>query len=202
MRINTVIFDIGGVLVDFGREHFFEQFGHSPEMCMRLYESTVRSPYWKEFDLGLIADEEVIDLFAGYAPELESEIREAMKCVHGVVRRMDAAIPWIRKIKESGRRTLYLSNYSMKGAGDNADAMDFLPFLDGGLLSCDYHVIKPDPAFYRILIDRYDLVPEECVFLDDLEENLETARSLGIHTILVKDHEQAAADLKALLEME
>ena len=199
MKINTVIFDIGGVLVDFGRQHFFEQFGHSPEMCMRLYESTVRSPYWKEFDLGLIADEEVIDLFAGYAPELESEIREAMKCVHGVVRRMDAAIPWIRKIKESGRRTLYLSNYSMKVARDNADAMDFLPFLDGGLLSCDYHVIKPDPAFYQILIDKYDLDPEKCVFLDDLEDNIAAAAQLGFHTILVRDHEQAAADLEKLL---
>ena len=199
MKINTVIFDIGGVLVDFGRQHFFEQFGHSPEMCMRLYESTVRSPYWKEFDLGLIADEEVIDLFAGYAPELESEIREAMKCVHGVVRRMDAAIPWIRKIKESGRRTLYLSNYSMKVARDNADAMDFLPFLDGGLLSCDYHVIKPDPAFYQILIDKYDLDPEKCVFLDDLEDNIAAAERLGFHTILVRDHEQAAADLEKLL---
>ena len=199
MKINTVIFDIGGVLVDFGRQHFFEQFGHSPEMCMRLYESTVRSPYWKEFDLGLIADEEVIDLFAGYAPELESEIREAMKCVHGVVRRMDAAIPWIRKIKESGRRTLYLSNYSMKVARDNADAMDFLPFLDGGLLSCDYHVIKPDPAFYQILIDKYDLDPEKCVFLDDLEDDIAAAEQLGFHTILVRDHEQAAADLEKLL---
>ena len=199
MKINTVIFDIGGVLVDFGRQHFFEQFGHSPEMCMRLYESTVRSPYWKEFDLGLIGDEEVIDLFAGYAPELESEIREAMKCVHGVVRRMDAAIPWINKIRESGRRTLYLSNYSMKVAHDNADAMDFLPFLDGGLLSCDYHVIKPDPAFYQILIDKYDLDPEKCVFLDDLADNIAAAEKLGFHTILVRDHEQAAADLEKLL---
>ena len=43
-------------------------------------------------------------------------------------------------------------------------------------------------------------VPEKGVFLDDLESNLETARELGIHTILVKDHEQAAADLRALLE--
>ena len=199
MKISTVIFDIGGVLVDFGRQHFFEQFGHSPQMCMRLYESTVRSPYWKEFDLGRIPDEEVIDLFAAYAPELESEIREAMKCVHGVVRRMDAAIPWIRKIKESGRRTLYLSNYSMKVARDDADAMDFLPFLDGGLVSCDYHVIKPDPAFYQILIDKYDLDPEKCVFLDDLEDNIAAAERLGFHTILVRDHEQAAADLEKLL---
>ena len=113
---------------------------------------------------------------------------------------MDTSIPWIEEIKESGRRVLYLSNYSTKVTRDNIEAMDFLEHMDGGIMSCDYHVIKPDPAFYRILIDRYDLVPEECVFLDDLEENLETARSLGIHTILVRDHEQAAADLRKLLE--
>ena len=178
MRINTVIFDIGGVLVDFGREHFFEQFGHSQEMCMRLYDSTVRSPYWKEFDLGVLADEEVIDL----------------------LRRMDAAIPWIREVQASGRKALYLSNYSMKVARDNADAMDFLPYLDGGILSCDYHVIKPDPAFYRILIDKYDLDPARCVFLDDLEDNIAAAKALGINTILVRDHEQAAADLGRMLE--
>ena len=200
MRINTVIFDIGGVLVDFGRQHFFEQFGHSPEMCMRLYDSTVRSPYWKEFDLGVLADEEVIDLFAAYAPEYETEIREAMKNVHGVVRRMDAAIPWIREVQASGRKALYLSNYSMKVARDNEDAMDFLPYMDGGLLSCDYHVIKPDPAFYQILIDKYDLDPLKCVFLDDLEDNLAAARKFGIRTIQVRDHEQAASDLRALLE--
>ena len=199
MKINTVIFDIGGVLVDFGREHFFEQFGHTPDMCRLLYERTVRSPHWKEFDLGLLPDDEVIDLFAEYTPELGREIRESMANVNGVVRRMDAAIPWINEIKASGRKTLYLSNYSMKVARDNAEAMDFLPHLDGGLLSCDYHVIKPDPAFYRILIDKYDLDPARCVFLDDLEENLATARELGIHTILVRDHEQAAADLQKML---
>lgn len=199
MKINTVIFDIGGVLVDFGREHFFEQFGHEPEMCRLLYERTVRSPYWKEFDLGLLPDEKVIDLFAEYTPELEREIRESMANVNGVVRRMDAAIPWIKEIKASGRKALYLSNYSMKVARDNAEAMDFLPHLDGGLLSCDYHVIKPDPAFYKILIEKYDLDPSRCVFLDDLEENLATARELGIHTIQVRDHEQAAADLERLL---
>jgi putative hydrolase of the HAD superfamily len=88
----------------------------------------------------------------------------------------------------------------MKVARDNEDAMDFLSYMDGGLLSCDYNVIKPDPAFYQILIDKYDLVPSECVFLDDLEANLAGARELGIHTIRVKDHEQAAAELEKLLE--
>ena len=202
MKINTVIFDIGGVMVGLGRLHFFEQFGYSPQMCERLLSSTMKSPHWKELDRGVLTDEEVIDRFVKDAPELETEIRRSMENVHGIVYRLETSIPWIEELRESGRRVLYLSNYSMKVANDNEDAMDFLSHMDGGLLSCDYKVIKPDPAFYMILIEKYGLEPSKCVFLDDLEDNLAAARSLGIHTILVKDHEQAAADLKALLEME
>ena len=202
MKINTVIFDIGGVMVGLGRLHFFEQFGYSPQMCERLLSSTMKSPHWKELDRGVLTDEEVIDRFVKDAPELETEIRRSMENVHGIVYRLETSIPWIEELRESGRRVLYLSNYSLKVANDNEDAMDFLSHMDGGLLSCDYKVIKPDPAFYMILIEKYGLEPSECVFLDDLEDNLAAARSLGIHTILVKDHEQAAADLKALLEME
>ena len=202
MKINTVIFDIGGVMVGLGRLHFFEQFGYSPQMCERLLSSTMKSPHWKELDRGVLTDEEVIDRFVKDAPELETEIRRSMENVHGIVYRLETSIPWIEELRESGRRVLYLSNYSMKVANDNEDAMDFLSHMDGGLLSCDYKVIKPDPAFYMILIEKYGLEPSECVFFDDLEDNLAAARSLGIHTILVKDHEQAAADLKALLEME
>lgn len=202
MKINTVIFDIGGVMVGLGRLHFFEQFGYSPQMCERLLSSTMKSPHWKELDRGVLTDEEVIDRFVKDAPELETEIRRSMENVHGIVYRLETSIPWIEELRESGRRVLYLSNYSMKVANDNEDAMDFLSHMDGGLLSCDYKVIKPDPAFYMILIEKYGLEPSECVFLDDLEDNLAAARSLGIHTILVKDHEQAAADLKALLKME
>ena len=176
MKIDTVIFDIGGVLVGLGRIHFFEQFGYSHEMCQRLLDSTLRNPNWKELDIGLLSDEEVIDRFVQDTPELEQEIRACMKNIHGVVYRLETSIPWIKEIKESGRRVLYLSNYSMKVARDNEDAMDFLPYMDGGLLSCDYNVIKPDPAFYQILIDKYDLDPSKCVFLDDLEDNLAAAR--------------------------
>lgn len=199
-KIDTVIFDIGGVLVELGRIRFFEQFGYDREMCEKLMDATLRSPHWKEFDIGLISDEEVIERFVGGTPELETEIRDTMKNIHGVVRRMDTSIPWIKELREKGYRVLYLSNYSMKVADDNEDAMDFLPYVDGGIMSCDYHLIKPDPAFYQVLIDRYELDPERCVFLDDLESNLETARKFGINTIHVKNHEQAAEDLRQLLE--
>ena len=79
MKINTVIFDIGGVMVGLGRLHFFEQFGYSPQMCERLLSSTMKSPHWKELDRGVLTDEEVIDRFVKDAPELETEIRRSME---------------------------------------------------------------------------------------------------------------------------
>ena len=200
MKINTVIFDIGGVMVGLGRMRFFQQFGYPQEISEQVMNSTVKSPHWKELDRGVLTDEEIIARFVKDAPELEKEIRHCMENVHGIVYRLDTSIPWIQSLKAAGKKVLYLSNYSMKVARDNEDAMDFLSYMDGGLLSCDYNVIKPDPAFYQILIDKYDLVPSECVFLDDLEANLAGARELGIHTIRVKDHEQAAAELEKLLE--
>ena len=114
-----------------------------------------------------------------------------MENVHGIVYRLDTSIPWIQSLKAAGKKVLYLSNYSMKVARDNEDAMDFLSYMDGGLLSCDYNVIKPDPAFYQILIDKYDLVPPEAYLM--IEANL-AGRENSNHTIRVKDHEQAAAE--------
>ena len=200
MKIDTVIFDIGGVLVGLGRIRFFRRFGFEEETCQAVMRATVLSPHWKEFDRGVLSDEEVIDRFVQDAPQLESEIRTCMENIHGIVYPLESSIPWIEEVKAAGLRTLYLSNYSMKVARENEDAITFLPHLDGGIMSCDYNVLKPDPAFYQILIDKYSLVPERCVFLDDLEENLEGARALGIHTILVRDQAQAARDLRALLQ--
>ena len=82
---------------------------------------------------------------------------------------------------------------------DCADALYFLPEMDGGLFSCDVHRVKPDPAFYHLLIDKYDLEPARCVFIDDLAANLEPARELGIRTILFQSQDQAEQDLDRLL---
>ena len=201
-KIDTVVFDIGGVLVELGRFRFLEKKGFTGEKANRVMYATMRSKDWVQMDLNNIPVEEILERFIRNDPGMEAEIRYMFEDLNGIVERRESSLPWLRRIKESGRRILYLSNYSMKVANDNEDAMDFLSHMDGGLLSCDYKVIKPDPAFYMILIEKYGLEPSECVFLDDLEDNLAAARSLGIHTILVKDHEQAAADLKALLEME
>ena len=73
-----------------------------------------------------------------------------------------------------------------------------MPYMDGGILSYQDLVIKPEPEIYRLLIERYHLIPEECVFLDDLQANLDGAAAFGIHTILFKNQQDAIKQLKKL----
>ena len=75
MKITTVIFDIGGVMVGLGRIRFFNQFGFAPGVSEQVMNSTVKSVHWKELDRGILTDEEVIERFVKDAPELEKEIR-------------------------------------------------------------------------------------------------------------------------------
>ncbi|MDD6810963.1 MAG: HAD family phosphatase [Lachnospiraceae bacterium] len=196
--IKTIIFDIGNVLADFTWKEFFEAKGYKGEMLDRIAKATVGNEKWNEYDRGTISDEEIIQSFVESDPEIKDDIVKCLTNVKGIVTRNDYAIPWIQELKQKGYQVLYLSNFSRKAERECAEALDFLPYLDGGILSYQEQVIKPMPEIYRILIDRYHLVPEECVFLDDLERNLKGAEAFGIHTIQFVNQKQAIEELKKL----
>lgn len=196
--ITTIIFDIGNVLADFAWEAHYRRFGFNEEIFERLANATVKSPMWNENDRGVLSDEELMQGYIDNDPGIEKEIRLALADKGTMVIRNDYAIPWIQKLKEKGYRCLYLSNFSRKAHKDCAAALDFLPYMDGGILSYQEKIIKPMPEIYQLLIDRYDLTPEECVFLDDTPRNLEAAEKFGIHTILFEDQAQAIEELRKL----
>ena len=74
-----------------------------------------------------------------------------------------------------------------------------MKLMDGGIMSYEVQLIKPDLIIYQTLIERYDLQPEECVFLDDTVRNVEAAQALGIAGIVVTSQEQAKKELETLL---
>ena len=196
--ITTLIFDIGNVLADFIWEEYYRSFGFTEEILDRLAKGTVKDPMWNEYDRGVMTDEEVLQGFIDNDPGIEREIRLTLKDVGAMVRRNDYAIPWIKELQGKGYRCLYLSNFSEKARKECAASMDFLPYMDGGILSYQDKVIKPMPEIYQLLIDRYQLVPEECVFMDDTLRNLEGAEKFGIHTIHFKNQAQAIEELRKL----
>ena len=196
--ITTIIFDIGNVLADFTWKEHYESFGYDEAMVERIAKATVGNPAWNENDKGVMKLDDILQAFVDSDPEIEQDIRKVLENVKTMVSRNDYAIPWIQNLKNKGYRTLYLSNFSEKAEIECAYALDFIPHMDGGILSYREKVAKPMPEIYELLIKRYKLIPEECVFLDDTMANLATAEKFGIHTIHFLNQAQAIEELRIL----
>lgn len=199
--IRNIIFDIGNVLTDFRWKEFLEDKGFDEEMVGRIARASVLTPLWNEIDRGVWEEEKLLQEFVKLDPEIETEIRRAYGNVTGMVTKRDYAIPWIKELKAGGCRVYYLSNFSYKAYVECRDALDFLPFTDGGILSYQEKVVKPDPEIYRRLLDRYSLKAEESVFIDDTKANVEAAKALGLHGICFQTREQVVEELKATVTL-
>lgn len=196
--IKNIIFDIGNVLTDFRWREFLIEKGFSEEMADRIGDATVRSAVWCEYDRGVWTEEQLLDAFIKNDPAIEKELYMAYDDFSGMVKIRDYAIPWLKELKAKGYRLLYLSNFSRKAEIECAESLVFLPYMDDGILSYQDKLIKPDPAIYELLLDRYHLVAQESVFLDDTLVNVEAARELGIHAIHFSTKEQAQKKLREL----
>lgn len=198
--IRTVIFDIGDVLINVDWSRFCLEKGYDELMTRKLAKATKESVYWDEYDRGVWSDEKIVEHFITLAPELEEDIRFLCKNLRGLCRRQEYAIPWIKEVQEKGYQVLVLSNFSERALIDCAEAMDFLKYVDGGILSFREKLIKPDPQIYRLLMEKYQIRKGEAVFLDDRKENIIAAEKEGIYGIQVMNHEQAYRDLNRFLD--
>lgn len=196
--IKNIVFDIGNVLTYYTWEEHIRSFGFTETVYQRVVQATVKSSAWNEFDRGLLSDEEVTQLLVQNDPGVEQEIRQMMVNVGGLVKKAEYALPWIQELKSKGYHVYYLSNFSFKAGKECSHALDFMPFTDGGILSCEEKLIKPQPEIYRRLLEKYGLTAGECVFLDDLDINVRAAEAEGFHGILFTTKEAAVSALEEL----
>ena len=196
--IRRIIFDIGNVLAEYNWRAYLDTFSYPPETKELLGQVLFLSPEWNEFDRGALSHEDLIDLFVSKAPEYMQEIRAVLKDVGGCIHQFPYSIPWINALKKAGYHVYVLSNYGEYMYEHTQEELSFLKYTDGGILSYREKLIKPDPMIYNTLLERYQINPDEAVFLDDSLPNVEAARALGIHAIHFTSHEKAVAELEAL----
>lgn len=196
--IRNIIFDIGNVLTDFRWKDFLEEKGFTGEKLERIARASVLSPVWPELDRGVWTEKQVMEGFVRNDPEMEEEFHRAYDDMSGIVVMRDYAIEWVRDLKAKGLKVYYLSNFSEKIERECRDGLAFLPEMDGGILSHRDKLIKPDPAIYELLLERFGLKAEECVFLDDTPVNIEAGRKLGIRGIVFQSREQAVRELREM----
>ena len=177
--IQNVVFDIGGVLADFRIKEFLMEKGLDAPTIKRVLKASVMNPYWGKFERGEVTEEETIRAFTATDPEIEDEIRLAYSNLSGMLIMRDYAIPLVQRLKSVGYGVYYLSNYSKKVYDECAESLGFMPFMDGGIVSFNVGMTKPDPRMFNCFLEQYALRPEECAFVDDTSENIEAARALG-----------------------
>jgi putative hydrolase of the HAD superfamily len=199
--IDTIIFDIGKVLVGASWKDFCQARGLSPADQTALEDVYWGTHLWEERDLGVMTEDQIKEAMRDRARERGclDLFEEVDAAIGQVVTKKPYAKPWIRDLKARGYRVLYLSNYGWYIMQANYEALDFLPIMDGGIFSCDAKLVKPDRAIFALIRDRWALHPDRAVFLDDRPENVEAAQSMGFHGIVFADYDQAQAQLEALL---
>ena len=183
--IDCLIFDLGNVLLSFPWKEYAEEIDVPGECRRILLEKIVLSPLWVEFDLNNRPAEEIIRDFMDVSPEYGEEIRRYILSLNDRIEPFWYTSDLVKNLKRKGYRVYFLSNWSEYGQKYVAKkgVMDFLKDMDGGVWSFEEHLAKPDVRIFRRLRDRFHLTPERCVFIDDVEENVRSARSEGFAAI-------------------
>lgn len=197
--IKNIIFDIGFVLINFDFVPYVKS-KFDEKACEALCNYMWGSEYWHDFDMGYMSTQEVIDRFAAAVPGFEKEMREALRDFGENMTLRDFVIPWITELKELGYKVYFLSNWSEFLMNAKPGIMDFTKLCDGGIFSCDVHMVKPDPEIYKLLMKKYNLIPDECIFIDDMDRNIEAANVLGINGIVYEGYELTRQNVEKIIK--
>ena len=184
----NVIFDIGGVMVDFDPRDFLLDRFCNAAIEEKVYRLTFGSETWQKLDAGLCTRYEGNQAMLAAAGEegCAFEVQEVLENWTSILRVRRRMVELVRRLKNHGYCVYYLSNIPE----------DILPLLmsrglegvfDGGVASCDVHINKPDPRIYQALLEKYNLKATECVFIDDSRPNVQTAFQLGMNGLQMKE---------------
>ncbi|MCR4824269.1 MAG: HAD family phosphatase [Bacteroidales bacterium] len=197
--IRNIIFDFGAVLVDWDPHHLYVPYFQDADKAEWFL--TEICPYsWNTLADGGRPLAEITEERVALFPEWEKEIRMYYGCWLDM---MGEQIPGmeelIRDLKARGFGVYGLTNWSRETFPLVRERYPIFDLLDGYVVSGEEMTMKPDPALYRILLERYGLRGEECVFIDDNPRNAAGGESLGIRGIVFRDAGQARADLEKIL---
>lgn len=197
--IKNIILDVGKVLVQWEPKTAMEKLRLTEKEIKAVSAALFESGKWIEEDRGVLSDEELLESFFEEAPEYKEQIKKFWDNVDMAIWQFDYVKTWILAMKQAGYKIYILSNYGRHTFEKTKDTgLDFLSLTDGNIFSYTIQKIKPDEAIYMALCEKYGLIPEECVFLDDLPANIEGAKRVGMQGIIFTGLEDAIKELYKL----
>lgn len=197
--IKDVIFDFGGVLMDWDPRYFYRTYFKDEEE-MEYFLSNICTDDWNaEQDRGRPFEEGVRLLQAQYPQYAEPIQMFKDKWEYMLKGEFPESVDLLKQLKNKGYGIYGLTNWSAETIPLVYAKYDFFQLFDGIVVSGEEKVIKPDPKIYRILLERYNLTAENTLFIDDNSANIETAKRLGVQTIVFDSIENVSLQVSALI---
>ena len=187
MTVKKFLFDLGNVFFDWNPERILKPIFNDDER-MNFFINNISFPLLDtRCDAGITIEVAVNDAIKKF-PEFEKEIKfyypNHGNMVGGFFQK---TVDVFYKIKELNYPCFVLSNWSAETYEGMEETYPFLKDFDGKIISGRDFLIKPDPAIYELAISRFNLIPEETLFIDDRLDNIEAAQNLNFQTIHLTD---------------
>ena len=196
-----IILDMGNVLLEWNKDKILQGVSDTKKDYLILDKTIFQSGLWERLDLGTMTREElVLKVVSMIGSTYQKKIEEVIWNWPSYIDIYTEVLPVLSELKKKGHRIFVLSNTS-KVFYDLLDEQlsPLKELLDGFVLSCDIKVIKPDLAMFKEILDKYQLNPTNCVFLDDIEDNTIAAKKLGIRAYQIKKRSDVVDILKSYI---
>ena len=193
------LFDLGGVFFDWDPNHFYINIFRNLEERQYFLNDICNDAWNIQQDAGRSikdAELELIPKFPKYEKQIKMYYANHRNMIKGTFTK---SIEILNYLKKNNYECYVLSNWSAETFIGMTEDYPFLKKFDGLLISGEDKLIKPNLAIYQLAIERFDLDPHKCVFIDDKLENVETAKKLSFHTIHLTNPKTINAEIKKYL---
>jgi 2-haloacid dehalogenase len=182
-KISAVVFDLGGVLIDWDPRHLYRKLFSDPGEMESFLAQICTLDWHREHDLGADITASCERLATLYPAHRDMIMAWAQRGEEMAAGQIDEVVRVLAEVKAAGTPCYALSNMEPEAFAIRLERFPFMNWFEGHVISGLEGVAKPDQRIFQILLARYDLDPEETVFTDDSRLNVEAARALRINAV-------------------
>lgn len=183
--IKNIIFDMGNVLLAYTPHEYIKSVTNDEEAAKAILKELFNSSEWQQLDKGNISEEEAVKSVCLRIPQYAGLVQKAMDGWHTNLTPIEGMPEIIKKLKSKNYGIYLLSNTSLRFFS-YMDNFDMFKDFDGIIISAKEKMIKPNREIYTCICERFSLIPEESLFIDDLQPNVDGALKAGLNAHLFK----------------
>jgi len=197
--MRNVIFDIGGVLLDWSPDAILESYYVDPPARAAMKAALFQHPDWLDLDRGVLTEDEALQRLERRTENESPELDGLFQAIRASLKPKADTVALLESLARRQVPLYCLSNMSAATFDYLRARHAFWSAFRGIVISGQIQLMKPERAIFDYLLQRYGLDPSETIFIDDHAPNVEAAQSLGIHTVLFRDARHCAVELERLL---